>query len=120
MFPPRLLMIHNPTASRQDNIPKLSGRQQFHDPFLEIRDPDVEPWGDDARFVDAAVELDDDFSRAVVVDFFEFANVAWMGNLSVKYRSRCAGWWWIRCCMMELYGGIKLSRGFKHWDPPRK
>ena len=69
-------MIHNPTASRQDNIPKLSRWQQFHDPLLEIGDPDVEARGDDARFVDAAVELDDDFAGAVIVYFFKFANVA--------------------------------------------
>lgn len=76
MFPPRLLMVHNPTTRRQDDIPKLSTRQQFHDPFFEIRDSNIISGGNDAGFIDAAVELDDYFAGAVVVYFFEFANVA--------------------------------------------
>jgi hypothetical protein len=35
----------------------------------------VETGGDDTRLVEAAVELDDDFVGAMVVDDFEFADV---------------------------------------------
>ena len=52
MLSPRLLMIHNSRTRRQYNIPKLSARQQFDDPFLEIDDPDVIPWGNDACLID--------------------------------------------------------------------
>ena len=43
---------------------------------------DVKPGRDDARFVQSAVELDDDFAGAVVVDDFEFTYVAWRGSVS--------------------------------------
>jgi hypothetical protein len=36
---------------------------------------DVEAGGDDTRLVEAAVQLDDDFVGAMVVDDFEFADV---------------------------------------------
>ena len=52
MLPPRLLMVHNARARRQHNIPKLSARQQLHDPFFEIDDSDVIPRGDDACLID--------------------------------------------------------------------
>ena len=43
---------------------------------------DVKPGRDDARFVQSAVELDDDFAGAVVVDDFKFAYVACRGMFS--------------------------------------
>jgi hypothetical protein len=36
---------------------------------------DVETGGNDTRLVEAAVQLDDDFVGAMVVDDFEFADV---------------------------------------------
>ena len=62
MFPSRLLMIHDATTCRQDDIPELSRWQQLDDPFLEIRNADVIAGGDDASFVDTAIELDHDLS----------------------------------------------------------
>jgi hypothetical protein len=61
---------------KNDN-PKPSSRQQQIDPTLNLGVLDVKPGGDDARFVQSAVELDDDFAGAVVVDDFEFTYVAW-------------------------------------------
>lgn len=76
MLPPRLLMVHNPSTSRQDDIPKLTARQQLDDPLLEIAQLHVVAWADDADFVEAPVQLDHDLAVAVVVYFFEFADVA--------------------------------------------
>ena len=77
-------MVHDPTTRRQDNIPKLSTRQQFHHPLLEISDSNIVSRGYDAGFVDAPVELDDDFAGAVVVDFFEFADVACLVKILIS------------------------------------
>jgi hypothetical protein len=57
-------------------VTELTGRQQGYDPLLDLVDGDVEPWGDDAALVEAAIQLDHDLLRAVVVDDLEFANVA--------------------------------------------
>lgn len=78
MFPPRLLVVHDPTARRQDDVPKLSARQELDDPFLEIGDADVVARGDDAGFVDAPVELNDDLAGSVIVHFFEFTDIAYI------------------------------------------
>lgn len=78
MLPPRLLVIHDPRTRRKHNIPKLSTRQQIHNPLLHILELDIEARRNDTRLVDAPVELNDDFAVAVVVDFFEFANVAFL------------------------------------------
>ena len=36
VFPPRLLVIHNPGRGGENDIPELSRRQQSDDPLLEI------------------------------------------------------------------------------------
>lgn len=38
----------------------------------------VETGRDDTRFVEMAVELDDNFTRAMIIDNLEFANVSWI------------------------------------------
>jgi hypothetical protein len=71
-------MIHNPSTRRQNYIPNASRRQELIDPFLQVGKSDVETWRDDATFVQTTVELDDDFTGTMVIDFLEFADVAWM------------------------------------------
>ena len=71
---PKPLIIEKKTH-KNDN-PKPSSRQQQVDPTLNLVMLDVKPGRDDARFVQSAVELDDDFAGAVVVDDFKFAYVA--------------------------------------------
>ena len=72
----RFLMIHDTRARRQNDVPKLTRRQQLHNPLLDIAELHVETRRDDASLVESAVELDDYLAVAVVVDFFEFADVA--------------------------------------------
>jgi hypothetical protein len=69
-------MIHNPSTRRQNHIPNASRRQELVDPFLQVGKTDVESGGDDAAFIQTAVELDDNFTGTMVIDFLEFANVA--------------------------------------------
>ncbi len=76
MLPPRLLVIHDTGRRSQDNVPKLTRRQQVDDPLLHIAQLHVVARGDDTRLVDAAVELDDNLAVAVVVDLLELADVA--------------------------------------------
>jgi hypothetical protein len=54
----------------------LTRGQELDNPLLEITELDVVAGGDDTGLVETAVELDDNFAAAVVVDFFEFADVA--------------------------------------------
>jgi len=76
MLPPRLLVIHDSSRGGQDNVSKLTRRQQLNNPFLEITHLDVVSWRDDTSLVETSVELDDNLARSVVVDLLELANVA--------------------------------------------
>lgn len=76
MLPPGLLVIHDARARGQHNEPELTTREQLDDPLFELRELHVVAGRDDAGLVEAAVELDDDLAVAVVVDFFELADVA--------------------------------------------
>ena len=76
MLSSRLLVVHDTGTGSQDDVAELTRWQELDDPLLEVSELDVVAGGDDAGLVEAAVELDDDFAGAVVVDFFEFADVA--------------------------------------------
>jgi len=62
MFSSCLLMIHNPSTRRQNNIPNTSSWQKLIDPFLKIRKTDIESGGDDAAFIETTVELNDNLA----------------------------------------------------------
>ena len=76
MLPPGLLVVHDAGRGGEDDVTELTRGQQIDDPLLHVLELDVVAWGDDAAFVQAAVELDDDLAVAVVVDFLELADVA--------------------------------------------
>ena len=84
MLPPRLLVVHDSSRGSQDNVSKLTRRQQLDDPLLEITHLDVVSWGDDASLVETSVELDDNLAGSVVVDLLELANVAY-NNTRIRY-----------------------------------
>ena len=44
--------------------------------MVHLVESDVESWGDDTALVKSAVELDNDLASSVVIDNFEFTNVA--------------------------------------------
>ena len=60
----------------EDDLAEGTGGEEQVDPVLVLADLDVEMGGDDAGLVQAAVELDDDLARTVVVDDFEVTDVA--------------------------------------------
>ena len=76
MLPPRLLVVHDTSRGGENDVTELTRRQQLDDPLLHITKLDVVAGRDDASLVDAAVQLDHNLAVAVVIDFFEFANVA--------------------------------------------
>lgn len=76
MLATSLLVVHNTSRGREHNVTELTRRQQLDNPFLEVAQLNVVARADDAGLVNAAVELDDNLARAVVVDLLEFTNVA--------------------------------------------
>ena len=69
-------MIHNPSTGGKDNIAELTRWQQLNDPLLEVTKRNIIAGRDDTSLVETAVELYDDLAVAVIIDLFEFANVA--------------------------------------------
>lgn len=79
-----LLVVHDTGRGGQDDVAELTGGQQLDNPLLEVAELDVVAGGDDTGLVEAAVELDNDLARAVVVNLLELANVAEQINVSIN------------------------------------
>ena len=77
MLPPCLFVVHDTVGGGEDKVPEVARRQHIVDPFLNVRKRNIKARRDDAALVDAAVELNNDFARAMIVDYLELANVAW-------------------------------------------
>lgn len=71
-----LLMVHDTSRGGQDDVAKLTSRQQTDGPLLEVCKLDVVAGRDDTGLVEAADQLDNDLAGAVVIDLLELANVA--------------------------------------------
>ena len=69
-------MIHDTSTRRQDDITELTTWEQLDNPLFEISELDVVPRRDNTCFVESAIELDHDLAVAVVINFFELANIA--------------------------------------------
>jgi hypothetical protein len=76
MFPPSFLVIHNPRTSGKDNISNTSCRQELIDPCFQIGKTDVESRRNDSALVETSVELNDNLTRTVIINFLEFSNIA--------------------------------------------
>lgn len=71
-----LLVIDNARGCGENDVAELTRRQQVGTVLLQISDVDVEARRNDATFVDASGEIDNDLSGTVVIDDLELANVA--------------------------------------------
>ena len=69
-------VVHNTSRGGQNDVTKLSGWQQVFSPLFNVSNLDVESWGNDTTLVQSTVQLDNDLTGSVVVDVFEFTNVA--------------------------------------------
>ena len=89
-----LLVVHDTSRGCEDDESELTGWEKLDDPLLKIGEADIESWGDDTSLVEAmkgirtwerksrhgilpAIQLDDNLSRSVVIDFLELSNVTW-------------------------------------------
>jgi len=71
-----LLVIDDAVGSGEDDVAELSGWEEVVGPVIDLVEGNVESWGDDSALVESAVELDDDLASSVIIDNFEFTNVA--------------------------------------------
>jgi len=76
VLPPGLLVIHDASRGGQNDVTKLTRRQEPNHPFLKVGDLDRVTRRDTSGFVDTTVKLDDDLARTVVVNLLELADVA--------------------------------------------
>lgn len=95
VFPSSLFVIHDAGTRGQDNVSKLTGRQKFDDPLLQITQLDIVSRWNNTSLIETAIELNDNLAWSVVVDFFVFPDVtcvscqyALCGNCRVE---RCRG-----------------------------
>lgn len=56
--------------------PELTRWKECVGPLLDVKDWDVESWRDDTGLVESSSKVHDDLSSAVVIDDFEFSDVA--------------------------------------------
>jgi len=77
MLPASLLVIKDSSRGRQHNVAELPRWQEVVDPLFNVTHLQVETRRDDATLVDAAIELHNNFATAVIVHYFELANVAY-------------------------------------------
>lgn len=68
-------MVHDTSRGGQDDVTELSGWQQVGSPFFNVTNLNVKSWGNNTTLVQSTVQLDDNLTRSVVVNVFEFANV---------------------------------------------
>jgi hypothetical protein len=101
MLPPGFFVVHDTSTRGEHDVSKLTRGKKLYDPLLEITELDVVAWADAASLVDAeaalvvsallalwssrmlnipAVELDHDLAVAVIVNFLEFTDVAWISS----------------------------------------
>lgn len=67
---------HNYRSTYQNDVPESTGRKEQIDPGLDLGHLDVEPWRNHARLVESAIQLNDNLSGTVIVDYLKFTNVA--------------------------------------------
>jgi hypothetical protein len=61
----------------EDDFPEATGRKEQVDPRLDLVHLDVETWRDDPRLVESTIQLNNDLSGTMVVDYLKFTDVAY-------------------------------------------
>ena len=78
MLPLGFFVIHDTIGGSQHNVTKLTGRKQVIAPLVDLSGTNIEARRDDTALVEATIQLDNNLSTAVVIDNFEFSNVAYI------------------------------------------
>ena len=76
MFSFGFFVINDTIGGSQDQNTKLTRGKKTVGPLFKISDLDVEARGDDGALVDAAQKGDHNLSSSVIINDFEFSNVA--------------------------------------------
>jgi hypothetical protein len=76
MFSSGFFVIHDAVRGGQYNEAKLTRWQQVLGPGLDRVDCYVKSGADNSTFVQSSVQIDNYFASSMIVDDFEFANVA--------------------------------------------
>lgn len=71
-----IFVSHDSVRGGEHQAAELTRGQQLVAPALNLREGDIKTRADHARLVEAAQKVNDDFARAVVIDDFEFADIA--------------------------------------------
>ena len=69
-------MIHNTGGGGQQELSELTRWQQLVHPLFHFSHLDAKTGRDDTTLVKSTIEMNDDFSIAMVIDDFELINVA--------------------------------------------
>lgn len=70
-----LLVVHDTSRSGEDDVTELTGGEEVGDPLLNVADSDVETGRDDTGLVKTTVELNNNLTRAVVIDVLKLIDV---------------------------------------------
>ena len=76
MLATSLLVVHDTGGGGQDEVTELTRGEELGGPGLEVTELNGVAGVDNTTLVQTAVELDDDFAGAVVVNLLEFTDVA--------------------------------------------
>ena len=63
-------------GSGEDNVTELSGRKDIAGPLFEFRNRNIVSGGNDTTLVDSSNKFNNDLLRSVIINNFEFTNVA--------------------------------------------
>ena len=72
-----LFVVHDSEGGGEDDIAKLSGGQDVVDELLEVLQFKIISWGDHTAFIQSAVELNNDLTSSLIVNYLEFVDVTY-------------------------------------------
>ena len=76
MLPAGLSVIHDSVGCCQDKEAKVTRGKQIRAPLLQFSNTNIEARRDDSALVDAAIELNNNLSTALVINKLELVDVA--------------------------------------------
>ena len=76
MLATSFLVVHDTSGGGQNEVTELTRGEELGGPGLEVTELNGVAGVDNTTLVQTAVELDDDFAGAVVVNLLEFTDVA--------------------------------------------
>ena len=76
VFSTGFFVVHDTVGGSQHNVSKLLGWKNVINPVFELIDLDIEARTDDTTLVNASAKFDNDLASTVIIDDFEFSDVA--------------------------------------------